>query len=106
MKTKVKTKKVPKLKLEYLRQIHKNLMFHATQPHEEEFGMYNSPAIVLRRVVHILETLTKSYKGALEITESSEKSAKKAGKPGSLEHEIRRLTDVMKSFSKPRRRVR
>lgn len=99
MKAKGKKKEVP-FKLEYLRQISKNLMLHATQPHEKEFGMFDAPSIVLRRVIHILESLTKSYKRAFEITKSSESAAKKAGKPGSLEHEVRRLTDVMKSFSK------
>jgi hypothetical protein len=98
MKTKAKAKKLPKLKLEYLRQIHKNLMFHVTQPHEQELGMFGAPSIVLLRVLHVLGTLTASYKRSLKLSLAAEKCEKKSGKFGSLEANVAFMEAIIKGM--------
>lgn len=100
MKTKPKKKPVvnTKLKLEYLRQIHKNLMYHITQPREKEFGLYEAPSAVLDRVVHVLEYLTKSYKRAARLVKDAEKEGMKAGKPGTIEYAVASAMKMIKTM--------
>jgi hypothetical protein len=100
MKNKAKSKggKRPKLKLEYLRQIHKNLMFHVTQPHEQELGMFGAPSIVLLRVLHVLGTLTTAYKKSLKLSLAAEKSEKKHGKAGPLGAAVKFMETIIKGM--------
>lgn len=98
-KTGAKNKKKPKpLKLEYLRQIHKSLMFHVTQPHEKEFGLYEAPPVILMRVVYVLETMTRAYKKALKLAVAAEKARGKAGASGSLESTVAFLKAIVKGM--------
>lgn len=100
MKTKVKAKgnKRPKLKLEYLRQIHKNLMLHVTQPHEQELGMFGAPSVVLLRILYVLGTLTAAYKKSLKLSLAAEKREKKGGAHGSLEATVAFMETVIKGL--------
>lgn len=100
MKTKAKSKKEVPFKLEYLRQIHKNLMFHVTQPNEKELGMYGAPSVVLLRVIHVLGTLMQAYKNSLKMSLAAEKAKKKGDKSGSLEGTVAFMEQILKSMSK------
>lgn len=89
----------PKFKLEYLREIDKNLMLHATQPKEELFNRLSAPPVVLRRIIYLLGTLTRSYKDALAM---QLRMAKRGHRPGDLEYWLGMVQEMNRSLKRHR----
>lgn len=67
-----KLKLPKKLKLEYLREIDRNLVLHCMQPNDTaegyaHYSIYQAPAVLLARMVYTLGTISKHYAQALKL---------------------------------------
>jgi len=99
---KKKLKIPPKFKLEYLREIDRNLVLHCLQasgqPEEEayaHYSLYRAPSRLLARIVYVLGTLSDHYKRALKMRIKVER--KVHGKKG-LDLEIAEATETLNAM--------
>lgn len=100
MKKKLKIPK--KFKLEYLREIDRNLVLHAMQPNDEpqekayaHYSLYSAPAPLLARIVYTLQSLTKHYTRALKIRI---KVDRKAGDKKGLDRKIVETAEMIREL--------
>jgi hypothetical protein len=87
-----------KFKLEYLREIDRNLVLHCMQPNDTiegyaHYSLYRAPTKLLARIVHVLGTLTEHYKRALMVRIKVEKKVE--GKTG-IDREVAEATETLK----------
>jgi hypothetical protein len=93
--------KIPKkFKLEYLREIDRNLVLHAMQPRDTaegyaHYSLYSAPAPLLAKIVYTLQSLTRHYTQALKIRIKVDR--KVDGKKG-LEREIVEATETLREI--------